>query len=30
LFNVLQELDSASLSAKKKLTRPFVKSVMNW
>ena len=30
LFNVLQELDNASLSAKKKLTRPFVKSVMDW
>jgi DnaA family protein len=30
LFTVLQELDNASLSAKKKLTRPFVKSVMDW
>jgi len=30
LFNVLQELDHASLSAKKKLTRPFVKAVMEW
>jgi len=30
MFNVLQQLDSASLSAQRKLTRPFVKSVMAW
>lgn len=30
MFEVLQKLDSASLSAKKKLSRPFVKSVMGW
>lgn len=30
MFEVLQKLDNASLSAKKKLSRPFVKSVMNW
>lgn len=30
MFEALQKLDHASLSAKKKLTRPFVKSVMNW
>ncbi len=30
MFEALQELDSASLSAKKKLTRPFVKTVMGW
>lgn len=30
MFEALQQLDNASLSAKKKLTRPFVKSVMNW
>jgi DnaA family protein len=30
VLDVLQKLDSASLSAKKKLSRPFVKSVMSW
>jgi len=30
MFEALQQLDSASLSAKKKLTRPFVKTVMGW
>jgi DnaA family protein len=30
MFDVLQTLDSASLSAQRKLTRPFVKSVLNW
>ena len=30
IFDALQELDSASLSAQRKLTRPFVKSVMGW
>lgn len=30
MFEVLQKLDNASLSAKKKLSRPFVKSVMSW
>ena len=30
LFKVLQKLDSASLRAKRKLTIPFVKQVMNW
>ena len=30
MFQVLHELDSASLSAQRKLTRPFVKSVMAW
>lgn len=30
MFEVLQKLDNASLSAKRKLTRPFVKSVMAW
>ncbi len=30
LFKVLGTLDSASLSAQRKLTRPFVKSVMGW
>ena len=30
LFRILQKLDSASLRAKRKLTIPFVKQVMNW
>lgn len=30
LFKMLQKLDSASLRAKRKLTIPFVKQVMNW
>jgi DnaA family protein len=30
MFNALQKLDNASLSAKKKLSRPFVKNVMGW
>jgi DnaA family protein len=30
MFEALQQLDHASLSAKKKLTRPFVKAVMGW
>ncbi|WP_283786394.1 DnaA regulatory inactivator Hda [Bermanella sp. WJH001] len=30
MFEVLQQLDNASLSAQRKLTRPFVKAVMNW
>ncbi|MGY0217775.1 DnaA inactivator Hda [Endozoicomonadaceae bacterium StTr2] len=30
LFGVLQKLDSASLRAKRKITIPFVKSVMDW
>ncbi len=30
MFDVLQELDNASLSAQRKLTRPFVKTVMGW
>ncbi len=30
MFDVLQQLDRASLSAQRKLTRPFVKSVMQW
>jgi DnaA family protein len=30
MFEVLQKLDNASLSAKKKLSRPFVKAVMAW
>ena len=30
MFKVLQQLDSASLSAQRKLTRPFVKTVMKW
>ncbi len=30
MFEVLQQLDSASLSAQRKLTRPFVKAVLNW
>ncbi len=30
IFDVLQDLDNASLSAQRKLTRPFVKTVMGW
>ena len=30
MFEVLQQLDNASLSAQRKLTRPFVKAVMDW
>ncbi|GAA6133451.1 DnaA regulatory inactivator Hda [Oceaniserpentilla sp. 4NH20-0058] len=30
MFEVLQKLDHASLSAQRKLTRPFVKAVMQW
>ena len=30
MFDVLQDLDNASLSAQRKLTRPFVKTVMGW
>jgi len=30
MFEVLHKLDHASLSAQRKLTRPFVKAVMNW
>ena len=30
MFEVLQQLDSASLSAQRKLTRPFVKAALNW
>lgn len=30
MFEVLQQLDSASLSAQRKLTRPFIKAVMAW
>lgn len=30
MFDVLQQLDNASLSAQRKLTRPFVKTVMDW
>ncbi len=30
MFDVLHELDGASLSAQRKLTRPFVKKALNW
>ena len=30
LFDLLAELDQASLSAQRKLTKPFVKELMSW